>query len=67
MLSLTRAIRKALPDLPSGRIEAATPMEYHAGRRWLELLGFTLETPYGMAHYTPDGRRFGLYSLVNLK
>lgn len=67
MLPITRAIRKAMPDLPRGRIEAATPMEYAAGRRWLEMLGFTLETPGGMAHYTPDGRTFGLYSLVNLK
>lgn len=65
MLPITRAIRKMLPDLPKGRIEAATPMDYQAGRRWLELLGFNLETPFGMAHYTPDGRRFGLYSLVN--
>jgi hypothetical protein len=65
MLPITRAIRKALPDLPKGRIEAATPMDYAAGRRWLEMLGFTCETPNGMRHYTPDGRSFALYSLVN--
>jgi hypothetical protein len=65
MLPLTRAIRQALPDLPQGRIEASTPMDYPEGRRWLEMLGFKCETPNGMAHWTPDGRSFALYSLVN--
>jgi hypothetical protein len=65
MLEITRGVRKAIPSLPRGRIEAATPMDYVEGRRWLEMLGFKCETPAGMAHYTPDGRSFALYSMVN--
>jgi hypothetical protein len=65
MLAVTRAIRQAFPDLPHGRIEATTPIDYAAGRRWLELLGFKNETPDGMAHFTPDGRTYCLYAKVN--
>jgi hypothetical protein len=65
MLAVTRAICKRFDDLPKGRIEAATPIDFPAGRRWLEMLGFELETPNGMRHYTPDGRTFALYSRVN--
>lgn len=65
MPAITQAIRRRMPELPKGRIEAATPIDYAAGRRWLELLGFICETPEGMRHYTPDGRSFALYSLVN--
>jgi len=65
MLTVTRAVRRAFPDLPCGRIEATTPIDYDAGRRWLELLGFKNETPDGMACFTPDRRTYCLYSRVN--
>jgi hypothetical protein len=65
MLRMTRAIKAARPMFPRGRIEAATPMDFKAGRRWLEMLGFKCETPNGMAHYTPDGASYALYSMVN--
>lgn len=65
MVPITRAVRRILPELPKGRIEAATPISYGAGCRWLEMLGFKCETPEGMAHYTPDGKTFSLYSRVN--
>jgi hypothetical protein len=46
------------------RVEATVDGDFQAGHRWLRLLGFTLETPGGMAGYRPDGGTNYLYARV---
>lgn len=49
---------------PFRRIEAVVEDGFTEGHRWVKLLGFTNETPEGMAGYSPTGTKFYLYSKV---
>jgi len=62
---LTRCVRTYLTmfDMPP-RLETLVRHDYDAGRRWVELLGFTLETPQGMVRYGFEGETYDLYSMV---
>src|SRR5262245_17096827 len=64
MLEITRHVREALELHPARRIETAVFSDFPAGRRWAELLGFTLETPEPMRHYDDNGRSAWLYARV---
>lgn len=64
MLEITRHVREALDLHPSRRIETAVFSDFPAGRRWVELLGFRLETPVPMAHYDGNGRSAWLYARI---
>lgn len=46
------------------RIEATVAAGFAAGARWMQLLGFELETPNGMRKFGPDGETHFLYSRV---
>lgn len=65
MLSLTRAIRFLLADLPFARIEMVVEADFTAGRRWAELLGFELETPVALRRFLPSGRDAWIYARIN--
>ena len=42
------------------RLEATADVNFGAGQRWLEMLGFRLETPV-MKHYLPNGADAAMY------
>ena len=45
-----------------GRIEALVVSGFAAGARWMEMLGFELETPKGMKSFGPNGETYMLYA-----
>lgn len=64
MLALTRIARRFLAASCLTRIEATAVAGFDPGCRWLELIGFTKETPKPMRHYSPDGKDHYLYAWV---
>ena len=44
------------------RIEALVVKGFAAGARWMEMLGFELETPNGMKSFGPNGETYMLYA-----
>lgn len=46
------------------RIEAVVATGFQAGARWMEMLGFELETPNGMKSFGPNGESYSLYARV---
>lgn len=61
MLALTRAAVRYFDGLDYGRIEMYVDAEFAEGCRWARLLGFTNETPGGMAKFLPNGNRAFMY------
>lgn len=61
MLGLTRAAKRYFDGLDYGRIEMYVDAEFAEGCRWARLLGFTNETPGGMAKFLPNGNRAFMY------
>lgn len=64
MAYLHRVVARHLDVSIHRRIEATVDGEFKAGHRWLDLLGFRLETPGGMRGYMPDGGKSYLYARV---
>lgn len=63
MLWITRETRKRLGDV-KGRIELTVRMDFLAGHRWAEMLGFAVECPCLRA-YGPRGEDHVLYTRHN--
>lgn len=63
MLFATRSITRML-SLQSGRIETFVEASSVEARRWIEILGFTRETPGVMPHWFLDGADAILYTRV---
>ena len=63
MLVLTRAILRLL-KMQTGRIQTVVEADFIEGQRWMDVLGFTRETPGVMRHWYPDGSDAILYSRV---
>ena len=63
MLTLSRAVLRAM-ELKTGRVEAYVAEEFEAGRKWAELMGFSLETPQPMRGWLPEGGGAFLYSRI---
>lgn len=61
MLRLTRAVGRYLSALDYRRLEMYVDAQFGAGCRWAEMLGFTNETPQGMAGFLPNGNRAFMY------
>lgn len=64
MLAIHRAVSGFLIQAPYRRIEATVDAGFDAAQRWIEMLGFTCETPNGMRGFNPDGSDSFLYSRV---
>ena len=62
-LSIHRAAKRYLDQCQVKRIEAAVDVDFEAGHRWAELLGFQLEAAVLKA-YLPNGRDCSLYARV---
>jgi hypothetical protein len=60
MLSLTRAVRKALELYPAERIEAHAMLGFRPAERWLKALGFEQETVLRKFNRGQDFRAFVL-------
>lgn len=65
MVGIHRAVAGYLSAAKCRRIEAWVDEGFVPGMRWLELLGFTRETPMPMRGFRPDGGSCFLYSKVN--
>jgi hypothetical protein len=63
MVPITRATRAFLDQLQCRRIEAAVDVGFEPGHRWIQMLGFGLETPIARA-YNPLGGDCSLYARV---
>ena len=59
-----RAVKRGLDAYDFRRLEMTVDHDFENGRRWARTLGFRLETPDGMAAWSPDGRTFDLYARV---
>lgn len=62
-IQVHRAVKKFLDSCTIKRIEAAVDVDFEAGHRWAELLGFELEAECLKA-YLPNGRDCSLYARV---
>lgn len=63
MTAITRAVLRRLKSEPEMRFEAYVDHDFAAGHRWIQMLGFTDETPHGMRKFR-HGKTFHLYSRV---
>ena len=67
-LTIHRMVKKTLMDIIEqhglNRVQANTILSDQVGARWLELLGFKNETPFGMQKFGPNGGTYYLYSMV---
>jgi hypothetical protein len=61
---LTLFTRGVLNRHPAHRIEATVLTGWRPAHRWVEALGFELETPKGMKSYDPQRRTMSLYARV---
>lgn len=61
MLGITRAAHRLMGVVNHRRLEATVEDGFPAGCRWLEMLGFELETPNGMKAFGLDGKKHYLY------
>lgn len=62
-LFIHRAVEKFLNNCGVKRVEAAVEVDFEAGHRWVEALGFKLEAPV-MKAYKPNGGDCSLYSRI---
>lgn len=60
MVALTRVAKRLIEMSPVNRLEADVDVDFEPGHRWLQLLGFELETPR-MRKYRPDGGDMAKY------
>lgn len=63
MVTIHKAVRRALDLHKFRRIETAVASDFEQGHRWARLLGFEREGR--MRAYTPDGRDCDLYARVH--
>lgn len=64
MVGLTRVVRKYVEDSGFKRVEMYVDPEHPAASRWARLLGFDLETPEPMRHFSPAGRSAYLFGRI---
>jgi len=64
MVGIHKAVAGYLSAAKYKRIEAWVDEGFEPGMRWLELLGFTRETPLPMRGFRPDGGSCFLFSKV---
>lgn len=64
MVPIHRAVSGYLMASKHRRIEAWVDDGFDAGSRWMEMLGFTCETPLPMQGFRPDGGACFLYARV---
>lgn len=62
MLGVHRAVHGFLMAAKWRRVEAYVDAGFDAGMRWMDLLGFQLETPEPMRAFRPDGGDCFLFS-----
>lgn len=60
MVALTRVAKRLIEMSTVDRLEADVDVDFEPGHRWLQLLGFELETPR-MRKYRPDGGDMAKY------
>lgn len=63
MLVITRHVKWGLDQLHDCRVSASTPVDFAEGRRWLEMLGFVVETPF-LEKFGPNGADHVGYKLI---
>lgn len=63
-LSIHNTVKKFLEECPIRRIEAVVDLDFIAGHRWVQNLGFKLEAKFLEAYGPPNGRNCSLYARV---
>jgi ABC-type branched-subunit amino acid transport system substrate-binding protein len=63
MVRITKAVRRFLQACPYRRVEMTVDLDFEAGHRWANMLGFRLEAGRMLA-YRPDGGTCSLYARV---
>lgn len=66
MRGLSKIVRSRLACLPYQRVEAIVREGFLPGHRWLKMLGFSCETPFGMVNWFPNGQKAYLYARVQV-
>ena len=61
-VAIHRATMAFLDECPHNRLEAVVVADFDAGKRWIGMLGFRLETPEPMKAYCPNGADAYLYA-----
>lgn len=64
MVALTRIGKRLVDSLPHRRIEAEVDAQFPAGRRWMEMLGMTCDTPVPLRAYNALGGDAYIYAKV---
>lgn len=64
LLRATRIGVRMMNESPYKRIEAIVKYGFAAGEKWARLLGFELETPFGMRNFGVDGSTYMLFARV---
>lgn len=64
MVGITRAIRDFIDLFKGDRIQSTVDAEFEIGQKWMDMLGFKLETPEPMCKYGELGQDCYLYSRV---
>ena len=62
MLPITRAAIEIMANYRKPRLETHVRDDFAQGHKFVDLLGFSCETPYGMRNYGDDGHDYYLYS-----
>ena len=62
MLKIYRIARFMLETTDHRRIESVVLTDFPAGHRFMNMLGFKLETPEGMKNFGPNGENYSLYA-----
>lgn len=60
LLKMFRSAQALVAEQPFNRLEATTACDFKAGHKWLQMLGFTLETPRMIA-YDINGKDHAMY------
>lgn len=60
LIKVNHLVKKFLEECPVTRIEASVDVDFLDGHRWVQFLGFELETPV-CRKFLPDGKDASLY------
>lgn len=59
-IGIFRTISRFIENIPYRRLESVVDWDFKAGHRFVEMLGFKLETPF-MGAYRPGGKDCSMY------
>ncbi len=64
MVELHKKTLRFLAQLPYRRLEAVVALDFEAGHRWAQMLGFEREDRHGLKYFGDDMRDYALYARI---